>query len=440
MNRVAGVLHMPPRGRSGPWLVALAIGLVLGFQPMWPDNWGVGVAVVVGLTLAASARWQLRWVPVFAIILCGVGLRWAMSNAEASDVADVTTAAIRTVLRGADPYGIGYAASRPVGASFPYGPVALLWYFPIFRDPTQIESLVSLALMGFFGVRAAQGRPLGLVVFALAPPLVLASVDGSNDASAGLLILVALALAAKRPMLGAAALAVAVAFKPYALAWLPPLALWAGAPVVAAFAAASFMAWSPVLFVWGAEKYVKSLAMAQQTHLRAAYWSVASVWDSIDPGSAPRALETLRYFLSGAVAVLGGMRVRSIDGVIVVGTAAFMIAQFGGYFGSYVYVAAVAPVLCWRVDDWLRMMLPELMRAYGEVPQLGLRLRQVGAPTVPLRPAPSPAPTVPLRPALSPAPTVPLRPAPSPATTGMASAIHAVPRTRGSRSSRNPTS
>src|SRR5207247_11480370 len=157
------------------------------------------------LRVAAFASWWRGLLPVFALVPCAAGLRWARSNAEASAVAAVTTAAIRAVLRGADPYGIGYAASRPVGASFPYGPVALLWYFPIFRDPTQIESLVSLALMGFFGVRAAQGRPLGLVVFALAPPLVLASVDGSNDTSAGLLILVALALAAKRPMLGAAA-------------------------------------------------------------------------------------------------------------------------------------------------------------------------------------------------------------------------------------------
>jgi hypothetical protein len=414
MNRISRALHLPPRGRSGPWLLALPIGLVLAIQPIWPDNWGVGVALVVGLTLVASARWQLRWVPVLAIILCGVGLRWAMSNVESSDVADVTTAAIRTALHGWDPYGIGYQASRPVGASFPYGPVALLWYLPIFRDPTQIESMVSLALLGFFGVRAAQGRPLGLVVFALAPPLVLASVDGSNDTSAGLLILVALALAAKRPVVGAAALAVAVAFKPYALAWLPPLALWAGLPVLIGFVAASVLAWSPVLFIWGVDSYLKSLAMAQQTHLREAYWSVAAIWNGIDPGTAPRALETIRYFLSGAVAVLGGMRVRSIDGVILVGTAAFVIAQFGGYFGSYVYIAAVAPVLCWRVDDWLRMTLPELIRAYGEAPSFGRRLRRAAAPTVPLRPAPSPA------------------------TTRMASAIHAVPRARGSRPSRNP--
>ena len=53
-----------------------------------------------------------------------------------------------------------------------------------------------------------------------------------------------------------------------------------------------------------------------------------------------------------------------MDGVIVVGTLVFLIAQFAGYFGSYVYLGAVAPILCWRVDDWLRRALPEIVHAY----------------------------------------------------------------------------
>jgi hypothetical protein len=415
------VLRLPPRGRSGAWLVALGIGLVMAIQPIWKDNYAIGVTGLIALTLIACARWELRWVPVIAVIFCGVALRWSVSNITASDVSDVTRVAIMTMQEGANPYGIGYFISRPPGAAFPYGPVDLFWYLPFVHDPTQLEMLVSFALLGVFGVRAALGRPIGLVIFALAPPLVLASVDGSNDTSAGLFILIALALAAKRPALGAAALAVAVAFKPYALAWLPPLVLWAGFPAIFGFAAASFVAWSPVLLVWGPESYLRSLAMAQQTHLRDAYWSLASIWDGIDPGTAPRALETLRYFLSGAVAILGGMRVRSIDGVIVVGTAAFMIAQFGGYFGSYVYIAAVAPLICFRVDDWLRQMLPELTHAYGEAPTLGRRLRRAtGAGPLP---APMPAP---------------LRTAESTTSASLAGAIRAVPRAR-ARTSRNLT-
>jgi hypothetical protein len=434
VSRLRQLLHLPPRGRSGPWLIALAIGFVLAVQPIWKDNFGAGVAGLIGVTLIAAARWRLRWIPVIVVLICGVALRWSVSSMEASDVSDVTQMAIMTARGGVNPYGVGYLISRPPGASFPYGPVDLLWYLPSLRDPTQLEVLVSFALMGLLGLRAALGRPVGLVIFALAPPLVLASVDGSNDTSAGLLILISLAIAARRPVLGAGALALAVAFKPYALAWLPPLVLWAGIPSLVAFVGVSVVAWSPVLFVWGVDSYLRSLAMAQQAHLRAAYWSLASIWNGIDPGTAPRALETIRFFLSGAVAVLGGMRVRSIDGVIAVGTVAFVIAQFGGYFGSYVYIAAVAPILCWRVDDWLRMFLPELIRAYRETPAIGRRLRRATVPA----PGPStPVPPAPLRPAS--VPPAPLQPAPSPATTGLASAVHAVPRGRGSRQSRNLT-
>jgi len=410
------VLRLPPRGRSGTWLIALGIGLVLAIQPIWKDNYAIGVTGLIALTLIACARWQLRWLPVLVVIFCAVMLRWSVSNNEASDVSDVTRMAIMTMQEGSNPYGIGYFISRPPGAPFPYGPVDLFWYLPFLADPTQMEGLVTFALLGFFGVRAGMGRPIGLVIFALAPPLVLASVDGSNDTSAGLMILVALALAERRPALGAAVLALAVAFKFYAIAWLPPLVLLAGGPAIFGFVAASFVAWSPVIFVWGIESYLRSLAMAQQTHLRDAYWSLASVWDGIDPGTAPRALETIRYFLSGAVAVIGGMRVRSIDGVIVVGTAAFMIAQFGGYFGSYVYIAAVAPLICYRVDDWLRHLLPELAHAYEEAPSIGGLVRRAATAS------PLPAP---------------LRTAESAAPSRLASAVESLPRARSARTSRN---
>lgn len=384
------LLPLPPRGRSGGWLLALGIALILAIQPMWPDRTAIGVAGAIALTLVAAVRWQLRWVPVVVLVGCAIALRLAMFDTESSDVSDVTSVAIGTVLNGGDPYGIGYLASRPAGAPFPYGPLVLLWYMPAVSNPKVIELLVSVGLLLYFAVRAGRGRPIGLAVFAVAPPLVMAAVDGSNDTSAGLLILVALVLAARRPVLGAVVLAAAVAFKPYAVAWVPPLVLWAGLPALAAFAVASVVAWSPVLFVWGPASYLRSLAMAQETHLRQAYWSLGAIVDGLAPG-AGRVLETARYFLSGAVAVLGGLRVRSIDGVILVGAIVFLIAQFAGYFGSYVYLAAVAPILCWRVDDWLRRGLPEVMRAYAEAPGVAHRLRRPAAipAALPALPAPS---------------------------------------------------
>lgn len=369
------VLRFPPRGRSGAWLFALGIALILAIQPTWPDRTAIAVAGAISLTMVASARWQLRWLPVVVLVGCAIALRLAMFDAVSSDVSDVTRAAIMTAEGGGNPYGIGYAESRPAGSPFPYGPIALLWYLPSVQDPKLIELVVSIGLTLYFALRAGRGRPLGLAVFALAPPLVLATVDGSNDTSVGLLILCGLVVATKRPVVGAAILAVAVAFKPYAIAWVPPLILWAGAPALIAFAIVSVVAWSPILFMWGPASYLRSLALAQETHLRQAYWSVGAIIDVIAPGAA-RALETIRYFLSGAVAALASLRVRSIDGVIVVGAVAFLIAQFGGYFGSYVYLAAVAPILCWRVDDWLRRGLPEIARAYAEMPEEARRLRR----------------------------------------------------------------
>jgi hypothetical protein len=161
--------------------------------------------------------------------------------------------------------------------------------------------------------------------------------------------------------------------------------MWAGLPTLVAFLAVSVVAWAPVLFVWGPGSYLRSLAMAQETHLRQAYWSLGAILDPIVPGGmGVRLLETARYFAAGAVAILGGRRVRSIDGVIIVGTGVFLIAQFGGYFGSYVYLAALAPVLCWRVDDWVARALPELSRAYAELPDAARHLRRpVVAATAP---------------------------------------------------------
>ncbi len=360
------ILRVPPRGRSGAWLVALGIALLLAIQPIWPDRTAAGVAGAILLTMAAAARWQLRWLPVVVLVSCAVVLRLAMWNVEASDVADVTRAAIQRVIDGANPYGIGYWSSRPPGAGWPYGPVAIGWYLPALADPSVIEGLVSGIILVALGLRAAAGRPLGLAIYAVAPPLVLATVDGSNDTSAGLLILVALVVASWRPVVGATLLAVAVAFKPYAAAWVLPLAAWGGFPVIVAFVVTSLAAWSPILLHFGVGNYLRSLALAEEAHLRSAYWSVAAVLDGILPGGAPRFLETLRYAFAGATAFLGMRYVRmtrpTIDGVILVGTATFVVAQFGGYFGSYVYLGAIAPILCWRVDDWFRSLVRALAR------------------------------------------------------------------------------
>ena len=178
------------------------------------------------------------------------------------------------MLDGANPYGIGYAQSVPPGAPFAYGPVALLWYLPAATDAGRLELLLTMVLLAVFALR---GRPLGLALYATLPALLVTSTDGSNDTSAGVLLLIALLAAQRRPVLGAALLAVAVAFKPYALAWLLPLLAYGGiAWPLLAFVATSMVAWGWAVVAWGPMPILDSLRRADSLHPRA-YYSLAWV-------------------------------------------------------------------------------------------------------------------------------------------------------------------
>jgi len=45
--------------------------------------------------------------------------------------------------------------------------------------------------------------------------------------------------------------------------------------------------------------------------------------------------------------------VRSAASLIIGGTLIFGATLFLGWWGSFAYLVAVAPVLCWHLDDWL---------------------------------------------------------------------------------------
>ena len=309
--------------------------------------------------------------------------------------------AIWPMIGGGNPYGVGYSVSRPAGAAFPYGPVALLWYLPFRIDPRAMELWSRSPCSADFGIRAAKGRPIGLPIFALAPPLVLASMDGSNDTSAGLFILGAIAVAVRvADRRGASILAVAVAFKPYAVAFLPGFVVWAGLTRSIAFVGDVRSSRGRRCSSRGASIRTCAASRWPRGPTSGTRTGRSQPWSTDRPGLDARVLETLRYFAAGAVGVFGALRVRSMDGVIVVGSLAFVIAQFGGYFGSYVYIAAIAPVLCWRVDDWLQMGLPELMRTDGTAGSGRTLRRAVHAPAPVHAPTPVLAP-VPVRSASS---------------------------------------
>jgi hypothetical protein len=343
--------------------LALVVAAVLALQTGLPGAEALGALVAIGAVLLLATRWQVDRLALAVLLVIGVAMRAAVQIHYGSDVLDVTGAAIRQALGGGNPYGIGYDVSRPAGAPFPYGPLALLWYAPVQAAGWQLELVISCVVLTLLAVR---GRLLGLAIYALGPTLVATASDGSNDTSVGLVLLAAFVVAERRPALGAVLLAVAVALKPYAAAWAPALLLWGGWTAVAAFAGATLVLWSPVLLVWGIGSFLRSLDLAGAAHARP-YWSLAQLYESVTNLTASRqAFDSLRIVLGGVAALLTLRWARSIDGVILAGTLVYLVTLFAGFWSTYAYFGAIAPILCWRVDDWLGLETHPLGEPQGD--------------------------------------------------------------------------
>ena len=343
----AGERRPTPRTELAVWL-ALIVALVGLSQTGTPPRVVVLSAIVVAITLAVSLRWRIGPLVIVVLLAVGLALRLVPSSGF-SDVLIVTEAAAREMLAGGNPYGVGYEASFPPGAPFPYGPVALVWYLPSLADPRRMELLAAFIVLGLLAIR---GRPLGLAIYAVTPAFVVAAGDGSNDTTAGLLILIALLAAVRSPVAGAVLLALTVAFKPYALAWLPGLLAFGGylAPL-AAFALASAVLWLPALAAYGPGAMAWSVREAEALHERP-YYSLAYGLGLADSVSQPL-WNALRVAVGVGLAVGNLVFVRTPVGLILGGTLVFLATLFLGWWSTFAYLAALAPILCWHVDDWL---------------------------------------------------------------------------------------
>ena len=335
--------------------MAHVAGVARGSRPADMDrhatDHGHGVAAWSwSRTLLVSLRFAIA--PVAILVLMGVGLalRAAAVGGGWSDVMLVTDAAIRTMLEGSTPYGIGYAQSIPPGAPFAYGPIALLWYLPGHGDPGRMETAAHDARRG--RVSRIRGRPLGLALYATLPPLLVTATDGSNDTSAGVLLLVALLAPSGQPIAGGALLAVAAAFKPYAVAWLLPLLAYGGiAWPLAAFLVGSVVAWGWAVLAWGPRPILDSLAAGRGPPRGALL--LAGVGR---PGPVAHARERLvgralrRWACRGRRRLAG---VRTARSFVLVGSPCSSSRCYAGWWSTFAYLAALAPVVCWHLDDWL---------------------------------------------------------------------------------------
>lgn len=309
---------------------------------------GLLMLFVLGTLLLLSLRLNVGFAAVIALYVVGILLRLSYAGVIESDIAEVIRAAIDQVLSGGNPYGVGYAVSTPPGGSFAYGPLALLWYLP-WGDPSMADLVVSIVILGILALR---GHLLGLSIYATMPILFHVAGNGSNDTSAGLLLLVALVMIDRIPRLGAFALGIAIAFKPYALAWVPPLVAWAGLSAIAPLLIGAAIFWLPAFIVWGPPSILRSFQLADAVHTTP-YYSLGQVLVVVHSPLPRGVLEILRYLIGAVVALAVIVSVRSSRGVILGGTVIFLATLYTGYWATFGYVAAIAPIICWHIDEWL---------------------------------------------------------------------------------------
>ena len=214
------------------------------------------IALACAAGIVVGSRSGLAWMVLLAIGLVGIGLRLMLVGRVDSDVLVVTQAAVAEWLSGGVPYGIGYAVTTPPGAPFPYGPVALAWYALAGPATQEFELAIGCFVLAVLVLR---GRPIGATAYALMPLVVSATVDGSNDTSAGLFLLVALVGLSVSRFGGGILLALAVGFKLFAAAWLPAALAIGGWRVLGGFALGSAVAWGPAVLAWGVAPIIDSL-------------------------------------------------------------------------------------------------------------------------------------------------------------------------------------
>jgi hypothetical protein len=245
---------VPPRVNSKPAvLAALVLGLfwcVEGIDVNAPQLDRV-VLLLTGLGLAWAA---LRDVPLVAGCTAYYAVLVAASErlhreplVDGSDVMRATRESLDVVFAGGNPYTHVLQSTVPVGSPFVYPPGELAWYagpYVLFGDITRVDTWAGIAIVAAIAVA---GFRVGMADVAL-PAMLYASwgvggfraVDGQNDVSGSLLVvlaLVALVFAERRGgfadhdgrwsrvafVLSAVFFGWAIAFKQFAVLVLPPV-------------------------------------------------------------------------------------------------------------------------------------------------------------------------------------------------------------------------
>jgi hypothetical protein len=239
---------VPPRANSNKpaVLAALVLGLfwcVEGIDVNAPQLDRV-VLLLTGLGLAWAA---LRDTPLVAGCTAYYAVLVAASERlhrepllDGSDVMRATAESLDVLFAGGNPYTHVLQSTIPVGSPFVYPPGELAWYagpYLLFGDITRVDTWAGIAIVAAIAVA---GFRLGMANVAL-PAMLYASwgvagfraIDGQNDVSGSLLVvlaLVALVFAEREDrwsrgafVISAVCFGWAIAFKQFALLVLPPV-------------------------------------------------------------------------------------------------------------------------------------------------------------------------------------------------------------------------
>jgi len=266
-------------------LIAAALPLVffgIGGDYANPDplHFWLLIAGAAGLGGAlARARWAGPLV-IGALLVLGTIARLRAVDFPGSDVLRATDEAETVLFSGADPYTHYFTSTIPPGSVFAYPPGELAFYaiahlagVPIGAVEHISAILVMLAIVALVPLAGEGIVALALGIVAASGELIVRTGDGSNDTSASLLVLAALAMLAwslatrgriARVLwfLSAFAFGWSIAFKEYALPIAAFVALfvwrsdarrargWLGtvAGTVAVFVV-PFLAWNPAGFI-----------------------------------------------------------------------------------------------------------------------------------------------------------------------------------------------
>ncbi len=186
------------------------------------------------LRLAVVLAWPLAvyllaltgrtWIAAAYCVAAGAVLRWNnFWPGGSSDVIRSVDEAFRTLFSGGNPYDHYYVSTSPPGSSMPYPPGQLLLHLPGWLlggyDGARLTELAAaiagMVVLAWLALRFAPTVGLvGLALYAGLPNLIQLTGDGSNDTSAGVMVLVAVAAmawAAGRSMTGRWAAAAGVA-------------------------------------------------------------------------------------------------------------------------------------------------------------------------------------------------------------------------------------